>query len=428
MVGFIRRYVIFAPVLIAVSLSAQGSNGMSEETTAPLYGNLGPHSRVVSTTSDTAQAYFNEGMQFMYAFGAGSATKSFRAAQVYDSNCAMCFFGEAWSLSPYLNGRMSLDAERQAHTAIGKARDLLRHATDVERALVEAMAIRFEAEPTADHRRHLDSLYSEAIEDVVRRFPNDLDVATLHGESLMLLRPRRGSVDLTDPSVQKITDILEGVLDRDIRHPGACHLYIHLVEASQDPGKAEACADYLGDAIPGASHIRHMPSHIYMNIGRYSDAVRSNQNAWHTDQQAEYGGPPGIYPSHNLHMLLFGATLDGQSAVAIQAAKDLAVVRPAWSFYHPVVLRISGGDVVVRAWHGVLAHRRYNRGAYKSLADGVHHRQPPRFIAVSIPSAEHIAPYPRWHPQSGDPCCGGQVRRGHRSVGGRGRNGGWTSV
>ncbi len=197
-------------------------------------------------------------------------------------------------------------------------------------------------ETTAETRRPHDSLYPREIPEVAETYPHDNDIQALYGESLMLLRPRRGSVDLGNPSVQTILHVLEGVLERDIKHPDACHLYIHLVEASLEPARAEACADYLGDAIPGVSHFRHMPSHIYMNIGRYSVAVRANQNAWHVDQQAAYGGPPGVYPSHNLHMLLFGATLDGQSAVAIQAAKDLAKISPNWAFYHPVSLANFG--------------------------------------------------------------------------------------
>ncbi len=131
------------------------------------------------------------------------------------------------------------------------------------------------------------------------------------------------------------------VLARDIRHPGACHLYIHLVEASEEPGLAEACSDYLGDQI-AVSHIHHMPTHIYMNIGRWGDAVRGNQRAWHADQKAEHGGPPGVYPSHNLHMLLNAAVMDGQSAVAIQAAKDLARHRGPWAAYIPLTYAAFG--------------------------------------------------------------------------------------
>ena len=334
------KKVVFAMLFLTTPAVARQGN---DDHRQPLYGNLGPHNRTITTSSHMAQAYFSEGLQFMYAFGPSSALLSFREAQRHDPNCAMCFWGEAWALSPYLNGRMRPAKEKEAYAAIHKAKDLsARHANDVEQALIEAFKSRYTDEPTAETRRPLDSLYSREIREVAESYPHDADIQTLYGESLMLLRPRRGSVDLADPSVKTILHILEGVLERDVKHPGACHLYIHLVEASLEPARAEACADYLGDAIPGASHIRHMPSHIYMNIGRYSDAVRANQNAWHVDQQAAYGGPPGIYPSHNLHMLLFGATLDGQSAVAIQAAKDLAKVSPNWAFYYPVSLANFG--------------------------------------------------------------------------------------
>jgi tetratricopeptide (TPR) repeat protein len=248
---------------------------------------------------------------------------------------------------------MNVEREREAYDAIQNAKTRRQHASAEERDLIDAFAVRYAEQPTSAGRRPLDSLYAKAIGELSQRYPDDLDISTLHGEALMLLRPRRGSVDLQDPAVKEILPILEGVLARDIKHPLACHLYIHLVEASPEPGRAEACSDYLGDAIPGASHIRHMPSHIYMNIGRYGDGVRANQNAWHVDQQAAFGGPPGIYPSHNLHMMLFGAVLDGQSAVAIQAAKDLAKISRTSSFYHPVTLAIFGRWDEVLAMHEV---------------------------------------------------------------------------
>ena len=324
---------------------ANGASGpapaASTAAPTPLYGNLGPHSRPIVTSSDRAQAYFDEGLLFMYAFGTGIALESFRAAQDEDPGCAACRWGEAWALSPYLNGGMDADAEREAYAAIREAEARAAGASDVERALIEAFLVRYDAQPTPDKRKALDSLYAERMGEVAARFPDDLDVQTLWAEALMLLRPRRGSVDLDAPDVRRILPILEGVLARDIRHPGACHLYIHLVEASSEPGRGEACATHLGDAI-AVSHVRHMPSHIYMNIGRYGDAVRGNQRAWHADQMAAHGGPPGVYPSHNLHMLLFAAVMDGQSAVAIQAARDLAREQPAWAWYVPVTLSIFG--------------------------------------------------------------------------------------
>lgn len=317
------------------------ADGSADGEAVPVYDDLGPHARPIVTASDRAQAYFDQGMLFMYAFGTDAAERAFRAARAEDPSCAACYWGEAWALAPYLNGGMPPGDERRAHAAIQRARELAGGASEVERALIETFAVRFEAEPDRDRRKTLDTLYASRMEEVAARFPEDLDVQTLYAEALMLLRPRRGSVDLEAEDVRRILPILEGVLARNVRHPGACHLYIHLVEASQEPERGERCADYLGDAI-AVSHIRHMPSHIYMNVGRYGDAVRANQRAWHADQMASYGGPPGVYPAHNLHMLLFAAVMDGQSAVAIQAARDLAREQPPWAWYLPATLARFG--------------------------------------------------------------------------------------
>jgi tetratricopeptide (TPR) repeat protein len=157
---------------------------------------------------------------------------------------------------------------------------------------------------------------------VHEKYPQDQDIATLYADSLFIMEPRRGSRDIDSPNVKRIQAVLEGVLAVNIRHVGACHLYVHLTEATTKPQLAEACADGLGDIIPGASHLNHMPSHTYNQLGRWRDAVRSNIEAWHSDQKAAQGEGFAIYPDHNLHMLLFAASMDGQGAIAIQAAKD----------------------------------------------------------------------------------------------------------
>lgn len=309
----------------------------------PLYGTLGDWKRPVTTSSEVAQAYFDEGLQLVYAFGIETAVHSFRAGRTEDPACAMCWWGEARALGPYLNGGMGPEAEREAYGVIQEALSLVpEHTTPVEAALIEAMAIRYVEDPEDEPRARLDSLYADAMGEVAQRFPDDLDVQTFWAESLMLLRPRRGWVELDDPSVREILEILEPILEEDLAHPGACHLYIHLVEASGEPERAEPCSDLLADAIPGASHIQHMPSHIYMTIGRYGDAVRHNLRARHADERAAYGGVPGIYPAHNLHMLVFSSVFDGQSAIALQAARDLARVSAQHAFYLPVTLAIFG--------------------------------------------------------------------------------------
>jgi len=317
----------------------------------PLHDNLGAHQRGITTTSPLAQRYFNQGLQLANAFGRTEAVQSFREAQRHDPECAMCFWGEAWALGPYINEAMGDEAGREAYRAIQKANALAPNVTENERDLIEAMAMRYAPAPTADNRARLDSAYADAMRDVVRRFPNDLDAGALLGEAIMVLSPwdHWAPDGQPRPGTDEAIAVLESVLARDIKNPGACHHYIHLVEASPNPERAEACADHLAAAIPGASHIQHMPSHIYMNIGRYGDSVRANQRAWQVDQQAAHGAGFAIYPGHNLHMLIFAAWQDGQSAVALQAAEDLAMMSPDDAFY-PLLMRVRFGR-----WDEVLA-------------------------------------------------------------------------
>ncbi len=311
----------------------------------PLYDGLGSYTRRVKTTAPLAQQYFNQGLRLTYGFGLRSAQQSFRAAIAADSACSMCWWGLAWSLGPYINGAdIDSSAALEAYTAIQRARKLVAREPGVEHALIDAMAARYTAVPIAARRKALDSAYANAMREVTRDFPDDLDAASLLGEALMVLRPwdqwtRRGE---PQPGTDEVIAVLEGVLARDLRHPGACHHYIHATEASRTPQRAAACADILADIIPGASHIPHMPSHTYMRMGRYGDAVRFNQRAWMADQRARHDGAPGIYPSHNLDMLRSAASMDGQSAVAIQAGRDLARNFPFAAIYEPLTLARFG--------------------------------------------------------------------------------------
>ena len=300
---------------------------------------LGPLTRPITTNSRRARKFFDQGLQMMYAFTPLRAARSFRQAQREDPDCAICFWGEAWAWGPYFNGPMGPDDAPRAYERIRKAKALADdHANEVEGALIEAMAARYEREHDDDTRKMLDSAYARAMAEVHERFPHDLDVGTVYGEALMLLEPRLGRWDIEKPAVRKIHAVLEGIMAVDITHPGACHLYVHATEPTMDPGKAEACADHLGRAIPGASHIQHMPSHTYNRIGRWGDAVRDNLAAWHTDLRADEDLAWAIYPSHNLHMLLFAASMDGQGAIAIQAAKDYGKIVPGGAFYHALAL------------------------------------------------------------------------------------------
>jgi len=286
---------------------------------------LGPFSRKISSANKEAQAFFDQGMQMEFAFDKVDAVRSFRESWKRDPDCAICYWGEAWAWGSYLNAPMSAEESPLAYAAAQKAMSLReKHASPVERALIEAIAKRYVKDFDPQKRVEQDRAYADAMKLVADKFPNDLDVVTFYADALFLLEPRRGTRDVNDPNVQRLHKVLEGILAKDIKHPGACHLYVHATESTVVPERASACAEFLGDSIPGASHINHMPSHTWNEIGRWPQAIRDNVKAWHSDQKAAVGEGFAIYPEHNLHMLLFAASEDGQGAVATQAGKDYA--------------------------------------------------------------------------------------------------------
>jgi tetratricopeptide (TPR) repeat protein len=298
---------------------------------------LGTFTRPISSTDKEAQAFFDQGFQMMYAFAKPEAVRSFREAWKRDANCAICYWGEAWAWGSYLNGPMSAEEAPHAYTAIQKAIALKSHATEKERAFIDAMSVRYVEKFDPEKRVEQDNAYAEAMAKLATRYPDDLEAATLYADALFLLEPRRGTRDVNKPSVKHLHHVLEQILARDVHHPGACHLYVHATESTVVPQRAEACAEFLGKSIPGASHINHMPSHTWNEVGRWGDSVRANIEAWHSDLKAKVGEGFAIYPQHNLHMLLYAASMDGQGAVAIQAAKDYAKLTGD-TFHHVLTL------------------------------------------------------------------------------------------
>ncbi len=314
----------------------------------PLYETaLGDHHHPISSDNEKAQAYFDQGFRLMYAFGKEGAVRSFREAWKNDPDCAICYWGEAWAWGSYLNGPMRPFEAPHAYAAMQEAVARIAGASEKERAYIEAITTRYVQDFDPAQRRDQDEAYAEAMRKLSEAYPDDLDAVTLYGDALFLLEPRRGTRDLNDPNVQRLHGVLESVLDRNIRHPGACHLYIHATESTVDPGLASGCAEHLGSAIPGASHINHMPSHTWNEIGRWADGVRANLDAWHSDLKAEVGEGVAIYPSHNLHMLLFAASMDGQGAIAIQAGKDYAKLTGDSVFHVLTLVRFGRFDEVL---------------------------------------------------------------------------------
>ena len=308
---------------------------------------LGPYTRAISSRSAVAQAFFTQGVQMMFAFAKQDAIRSFRAAWAADPKCAICHWGEAWAWGSYLNEKMSAEDAPFAYAASRRALALRAEASQVERDFIDALAVRYVQDFDPTRRRDQDEAYAESMRRLSEKYPDDLDARTLYADALFLLEPRAGRRDINAPNIVRLHGVLEGILARDPKHPGACHLYVHATESTVRPGKAEACAEYLGKSIPGASHINHMPSHTWNEVGRWGDSVRANLAAVHSDQKAEVGEGFAIYPEHNLHMLLYAASMDGQGALATTAGRDYAKRRKDTMYQVLTLLRFGRFDEVI---------------------------------------------------------------------------------
>jgi len=297
--------------------------------TVPLYTNLGNHHRAITAANPTAQRYFDQGLRLVYGFNHGEAIRAFTEAARLDPNCAMCYWGIAYAFGPHVNAGMDSASGVAAYAAAQKAQSLSRRANPPERAFIAAIAKRYARVPPAN-RAALDSAYATAMCDVSARYAEDLDAATLCAEARMDLRPwnywKQPSGE-PYPGTADIVAQLERVIARDPNHPGACHYYIHAVEAVR-PDQAVPCAERLAALMPGVGHMVHMPAHIYIRVGRYNEAVESNIHAVHNDEvYIEGQKPQGVYPiayyPHNVHFLSFAATMAGRSAQALEAANTL---------------------------------------------------------------------------------------------------------
>ncbi len=284
---------------------------------------LGDHNWSITTDSDDAQALFDQGMQLRWAYNMNEAARSMATARRADPECAMCYWGEAFSLGSFLNGGMTAENAPYAHAAITRAAELAGgHASEMEQALIRAAVVRYPADYDPDDRRPVDEAFAREMAKVYEQYPDDHQVAVVYAVALFMLENRRGYRDVNDPDLQRLHEVLLGVLDEDIRHPGACHLYIHATESSQHPEWGLPCAEYLGQTIKAASHIQHMPSHTWNEVGLWGRSVEANTEAWHSDLKASESQGFSYGASHNLHMLLFAASYDGQGAPATQAGKD----------------------------------------------------------------------------------------------------------
>ncbi|EAZ92014.1 TPR repeat protein [Crocosphaera chwakensis CCY0110] len=314
---------------IVLVTQVQGFNNTTSDRTVPLLNNLGKHHHEITTSSQVAQQYFDQGLMFIYGFNHKEAYLSFQEATKLDPNCAICYAGMALALGPNINAPMDEKAMPTAYETIEKAHQLSKNASAKEQAYIEALRQRYSPQPV-DDRSSFDLAYANAMKEVVKQYPDDLDAATLYAEALMDLMPWNYWLEGGEPKpeTKEIVATLESVLAKNPQHPGATHYYIHAVEASNQPEKAEAAADNLRDTVPGSGHLVHMPSHIYLRIGRYHDAALANEKAMKSDEiylanTQEKGIYSALYYPHNIHFFWSAASMEGRSQDAIAAARKL---------------------------------------------------------------------------------------------------------
>ena len=321
------------PCLVGVFCCVVFADHPAEKDGPPavLMEGLGNLHHPVSTKNAEAQKFFDQGLRLVYAFNHDEALRSFKKAAELDPGMAMAYWGMALAVGPNYNVDAMEAQLKDAYAAIGKALELAKAAPRHEQDYVAALAKRYAADPKTADKKKLAQTYKEAMGKLAKRYPDDLDAATLYAESAMNLRPWELWTHDGKPAdgTVEILTVLEGVLRRNPKHMGACHYYIHAIEASPYPERAIGPADRLGGLAPAAGHLVHMPSHIYIRLGDFPAAVRANEKAAAADRAyLEKSKAQGIYPmmyySHNLHFLAVANAMQGRYGDAKKAADQLA--------------------------------------------------------------------------------------------------------
>lgn len=297
---------------------------------APLINGLGNIHYAITTSSKKAQQYFDQGLALTYGFNHGEAARSYIEASRIDSSCAMAYWGLAFVLGPNYNAALNPSSLEDINSAIDKAVYYSPRVSAKEKALIAALALRFPRQPVSDMTPYNDA-YAASMKKAYESFPGDLHISTLYADALMNQHPwdlwkKDGSIQSWTPAIM---DVLEGILAKDGKHPGAIHYYIHVTEASPYAAKALPFADRLRDAMPAAGHLVHMPSHTYLRTGDYHKGVIANEKASKADstyiaQCKAQGAYPLLYYPHNIHFLAACAFLEGNSKKALTAAWDIA--------------------------------------------------------------------------------------------------------
>jgi tetratricopeptide (TPR) repeat protein len=364
-----RRFALalFSTGLILGGAHAALAQHSHEHTSAPsLYDNLGDWSHAITSANPQAQKYFDQGLRLCYGFNHEEAIRAFREAARLDPRCAMAWWGVALAAGPNINLPMDPDHAKVASEAIAKAKDLASQGSEAERAYIAALDTRYSDDPSKS-RAGLDSAYANAMRGLAKRLPKDMDAQVLFAESMMDLNPwNQWTHDgQANPGTLELIGVLEQVLEQAPGHPGANHYYIHAVEASDHPERANLAAKRLESLVPGAGHLVHMPSHIYARTGRYEDSRAANRRAVEVDEKyiAEQN-PQGMYPvmyyPHNIDFIWFSACMEGRSAEALEAARkvtsklplEMALQMPMVEFIPPLpqltLARFSRWDELLR--------------------------------------------------------------------------------
>ena len=324
---------LFRALIIWLSLTVPGLDLQAAKE--PLYEGLGSYSRKITTDSPEAQRYFDQGLAFVHGFNHSAAIRAFQQAAELDPKCAMTHWGIALACGPHINFTLVPPAAAElAWKEIGLAKENEKNASPVERALIDALSKRY-ANPQPEDRTPLDRAYADAMREVWKKFPNDPDAGVFFAEAMMNLRPwdQWTPEGQPNPGTDEILATLDAVLKLNPNHPFANHLYIHAVEASPHPERADAAAERLRNLQPGLAHNTHMPSHIDIRTGRWLEAVETNLKAVAADERYRntFGPAKGflnVYVAHNRHMLAYAAMMSGQRDLAVKHIRAMVAELP----------------------------------------------------------------------------------------------------
>ena len=329
-------FLIVFPALVFGQMNHNMMDMPKETKPMTLQDGLGDIDHPVSTKNAEAQKFFNQGLAYMYAFNHAEAIKSFKRAAELDAGLAMAYWGAALGLGSNYNVTADANQLKEAYATLQKAIGLAPKATEIERDYIAALSKRYSADGAQSDRAKLGEDYRNAMRELVKKYPDDLDAAVLYAESMMNLRPwQLWSLDgKPAEGTLEIIAVLEGVLKRSPNHTGANHYYIHAVEASPTPERGLASAARLGWLAPNAGHLVHMPSHIYIRTGDYTQAAKSNADAIVADKNyIQKNGAQNLYAmmyyNHNIHFLAAASAMGGNYAESLKQAQILeSNVRP----------------------------------------------------------------------------------------------------